>query len=415
MCSAERWRIVRVCLVVFAAWQPLPQHVQLALCEKGWNNTGGTPPLASLAPQGEATKGSSAISPPREPSFSIAVGIRGKEGRQAVNNSDFAIAQFRFLKRLMMVHGRWNYRRMAKVIVYFFHKNIVITAVIFFFTTNCAYSGQSLFEDYLYAGYNFFLGVPPFCLGFFDKDISEKAAMTYFPCYAVGREKKDLNVRIMSWMMVHALIEGSAIYFLCKAAYMGSESIWQGGTGDTADLQVFGTIVFSVMITAMLCKVVILHYTWNVLCIAGIVFSIWLYFFFLFVYGAWYSMRYVAGTVLELARVYVQGHIDRSRPAAVRFTHLRLHLCINAHSLTFAPTHLLSHKQRSVLLGAIPRGTLCAFLAALLLNGLGDLDGRRHHRDGPVLSVAKVLGRCARGRAQSQIGAAMRRHLRARA
>ena len=31
---------------------------------------------------------------------------------------------------------------MAKVIVYFFHKNIVITAVIFFYTTNCAYSGQ---------------------------------------------------------------------------------------------------------------------------------------------------------------------------------------------------------------------------------------------------------------------------------
>ena len=36
----------------------------------------------------------------------IGVGISGKEGRQAVNSSDFAIAQFRFLKRLMLVHGR---------------------------------------------------------------------------------------------------------------------------------------------------------------------------------------------------------------------------------------------------------------------------------------------------------------------
>ena len=44
----------------------------------------------------------------------IGVGISGKEGRQAVNSSDFAIAQFRFLKRLVLVHGRYNYRRISK-------------------------------------------------------------------------------------------------------------------------------------------------------------------------------------------------------------------------------------------------------------------------------------------------------------
>lgn len=46
----------------------------------------------------------------------IGVGISGKEGRQAVNNADFAIAQFRFLKRLMLVHGHWDYRRLCKVL-----------------------------------------------------------------------------------------------------------------------------------------------------------------------------------------------------------------------------------------------------------------------------------------------------------
>jgi magnesium-transporting ATPase (P-type) len=45
----------------------------------------------------------------------IGVGISGKEGRQAVNSSDFAIAQFRFLVPLLLVHGRWNYRRISKV------------------------------------------------------------------------------------------------------------------------------------------------------------------------------------------------------------------------------------------------------------------------------------------------------------
>lgn len=45
----------------------------------------------------------------------VGVGISGKEGQQAVNASDFAIAQFRFLRRLLLVHGRWSYLRMAKV------------------------------------------------------------------------------------------------------------------------------------------------------------------------------------------------------------------------------------------------------------------------------------------------------------
>lgn len=45
----------------------------------------------------------------------VGVGISGNEGQQAVNASDFAVAQFRFLKRLLLVHGRWDYRRISKV------------------------------------------------------------------------------------------------------------------------------------------------------------------------------------------------------------------------------------------------------------------------------------------------------------
>ena len=41
----------------------------------------------------------------------VGVGISGEEGLQAVNSSDYAIAQFRFLKRLILVHGHWSYAR----------------------------------------------------------------------------------------------------------------------------------------------------------------------------------------------------------------------------------------------------------------------------------------------------------------
>ena len=37
----------------------------------------------------------------------VGIGIFGKEGYQAVNASDYAIAEFQYLRRLMFIHGRY--------------------------------------------------------------------------------------------------------------------------------------------------------------------------------------------------------------------------------------------------------------------------------------------------------------------
>eukprot|EP00959_Pyramimonas_sp_CCMP1952_P083172 1738222-Pyramimonas_sp.AAC.1 len=55
----------------------------------------------------------------------IGVGISGQEGMQATMASDYSIGQFRFLAKLLLVHGRWNYRRIVRVVLYFFYKNVV--------------------------------------------------------------------------------------------------------------------------------------------------------------------------------------------------------------------------------------------------------------------------------------------------
>jgi phospholipid-transporting ATPase len=56
----------------------------------------------------------------------IGVGISGVEGLQAARSADVAIAQFRFLRKLLLVHGSWSYQRISKVILYSFYKNIVL-------------------------------------------------------------------------------------------------------------------------------------------------------------------------------------------------------------------------------------------------------------------------------------------------
>lgn len=52
----------------------------------------------------------------------VGVGIAGEEGRQAVMSADYAVGQFRFLQRLVLVHGRWSYRRLGECIPNFFYK-----------------------------------------------------------------------------------------------------------------------------------------------------------------------------------------------------------------------------------------------------------------------------------------------------
>lgn len=55
-------------------------------------------------------------------SMSVSPGIMGKEGRQAVRNSDYAIARFKFLAKLLLVHGHFYYIRIATLVQYFFYK-----------------------------------------------------------------------------------------------------------------------------------------------------------------------------------------------------------------------------------------------------------------------------------------------------
>jgi magnesium-transporting ATPase (P-type) len=39
------------------------------------------------------------------------------QGLQAARSADVAISQFRFLKKLLLVHGAWSYQRLSKLIL----------------------------------------------------------------------------------------------------------------------------------------------------------------------------------------------------------------------------------------------------------------------------------------------------------
>ena len=74
--------------------------------------------------------------------FVLILGLMGKEGRQAVRCSDFAFARFRFLSRVLLVHGHWYYWRVSSLVQYFFYKNTMFCLPIVFYSAFSAYSAQ---------------------------------------------------------------------------------------------------------------------------------------------------------------------------------------------------------------------------------------------------------------------------------
>lgn len=76
------------------------------------------------------------------PAADIGVGISGQEGMQAAMSSDYAFGQFRYLQRLLLVHGRWSYIRMCKFLRFFFFKNFAFTLVHFWYSFFSGYSSQ---------------------------------------------------------------------------------------------------------------------------------------------------------------------------------------------------------------------------------------------------------------------------------
>lgn len=102
----------------------------------------------------------------------IGVGIAGKEGRSAVNNADYGLTQFRYLQRLLLVHGHLSQHRLSNLIKFSFYKNIAFAGINFFFQCFNGFSGQTLTESIASAMYNaVFTAAPVTIFALFDRPV----------------------------------------------------------------------------------------------------------------------------------------------------------------------------------------------------------------------------------------------------
>merc|ERR1719277_82491 len=84
---------------------------------------------------------------------------------------------FQYLQRLLLVHGRWNYRRVCKFTLFTFWRNAVQVLLIVYYTFLSGYSGTSIFEDWIRLSFNFLCSFPIMATGCFDQDVTDRVAI----------------------------------------------------------------------------------------------------------------------------------------------------------------------------------------------------------------------------------------------
>lgn len=173
----------------------------------------------------------------------VGVGISGKEGLQAARVADYSIAQFRFLQRLLLVHGHWNYMRTAKFVLLTFWKEMLFYAPQVMFTKWSLYTGTSLYEsDGLTVWNTLFSGLVVIIPGIFEQDLSAQTLLAVPELYAYGQQSRGFNVKLWLRWMLMAVVDSQIIWWMVYCLYGNVNVIKDQG------LFAIGNLYFSIMV-----------------------------------------------------------------------------------------------------------------------------------------------------------------------
>ncbi|XP_072118834.1 phospholipid-transporting ATPase VA isoform X1 [Mobula birostris] len=199
----------------------------------------------------------------------VGVGISGQEGMQAAMASDFAIARFRHLQKLLLVHGHWCYSRLANMVLYFFYKNAMFVALLFWYQLFCGFSGSTMIDQWYLIFFNLlFSSIPQLITGILDKDVSAETLVALPHLYKSGQNSEEYKP-YMFWMnMIDALYQSIICFFFPYLAYQDSD----------VDVFTWGTPITTLALFTILMHLCIETKTWTWIHVTSIVFSIVLFF-----------------------------------------------------------------------------------------------------------------------------------------
>ena len=225
----------------------------------------------------------------------IGVGIAGQEGMQAANSSDYSIGQFRFLQNLTLVHGRYNYHRLAFIISYIFYKNSLMNICQFVFAFNNGFSGQKYFSEAAIQMFNVVFSTFPLVLyGVWDRDVKYESALKFPQLYINGLRHHNFNSQVFwSWVVLGA-VEASVVTFFPLHGLTWLNDSYQNQPGPVASFWEAGACTFTLLIFLVNIKLAMRQNKWN-----SIMTIVWV-----ITVGCWFAAGSVVNVVWSLDSNY---------------------------------------------------------------------------------------------------------------
>uniref|UniRef100_A0A672J2S1 Phospholipid-transporting ATPase n=1 Tax=Salarias fasciatus TaxID=181472 RepID=A0A672J2S1_SALFA len=213
----------------------------------------------------------------------VGIGIKGKEGRQAVRNSDYAIPKLKHLKKLLLAHGHLYYVRIAHLVQYFFYKNLCFILPQFLYQFFCGYSQQPLYDAAYLTMYNIcFTSMPILAYSLLEQHICMEVLLDNATLYREIAKNAMLRWGPFLYWTLLGVFHGLLFFFGVR--FLFSNSALQDN-GQVFGNWSYGTIVFTVLVFTVTLKLALdtRHWTWiNHFVIWG---SLAFYVFFSFFWG----------------------------------------------------------------------------------------------------------------------------------
>lgn len=213
----------------------------------------------------------------------VGIGISGLEGNQATLASDYSIAQFRFLERLLLVHGRWSYYRICKFLRYFFYKNFTFTLCHFWYAFFCGFSAQTILDPMYISVFNlFYTSLPILTIAVLDQDVSDTNSIRYPKLYEPGLRNLLFNEKEFVYCSLHGFFTSASMFFVVDGTFLHDFS----ESGRTLSDYVFIATVLAFILVAVVSVQVLFdtHY-WTYINTISMIISIGSYFLFTYVFS----------------------------------------------------------------------------------------------------------------------------------
>ena len=229
----------------------------------------------------------------------VGIGITGKEGLQAARTSDYSIAQFRFLLKLLLVHGRWNYIRTCKYTLGTFWKEMLFYLTQALYQRYAGYTGTSLYESWSLSMFNtLFTSLPVIFMGIFEKDLAASTLLAVPELYTIGHRNGAFNLFVYAFWVFMASTEAVVIFFIMLGLY--GRALF---TTDN-DLFAMGALTFTACVIVIATKIQFLElHNKSITCAIAMVLSI----------GGWFLWNIILSAVYSNNTIYdvKQGFLQR--------------------------------------------------------------------------------------------------------